>query len=121
MREAAKSFQDLIVWQKAHQAVLDAYQFSQCIPKIEQYGLTSQFRRSVISVAAYIAEGFKKKGRADKVRFLNVAQGSLEETRYYLILIQDLEYAETSKLMIQIEEISKLLEVYTKAILNSAS
>lgn len=121
MREAAKSFQDLIVWQKAHQAVLKAYQLSQAFPKSEQYGLTSQFRRSVTSIAANIAEGFKKKGLADKARFLNVAQGSLEETRYYLILIQDLEYAETDKLMIQIEEISKLLEAYTKAILNSVS
>ena len=120
MREAAKSFQDLIVWQKAHQAVLKAYQLSQAFPKSEQYALTSQFRRSVTSIAANIAEGFKKKGRADKARFLNVAQGSLEETRYYLILIQDLEYAETSKLMIQIEEISKLLAAYKKAILNSA-
>src|SRR3989304_6805975 len=112
MREAAKSFQDLIVWQKAHQAVLKAYQLSQAFPKSEQYALTSQFRRSVTSIAANIAEGFKKKGRADKARFLNVAQGSLEECRYYLILTQDLGYGDTIELMSQLEEVSKLLEAY---------
>ena len=121
MREAAKTFQDLVVWQKAHEVVLSAYQLSQGFPKSEQYGLTSQFRRSVTSIPANIAEGFKKKGLADKARFLNIAQGSLEETRYYLILIRDLDYGETSKLMTQIEEISKMLEAYTKAILNSDS
>ena len=119
MRETAKTFQDLVVWQKAHQIVLGAYALSQGFPKSEQYGLTSQFRRSVISIPANIAEGFKKKGRADKARFLNIAQGSLEETRYYLILIRDLDYGETNKLMNQIEETSKLLGAYTKAVLNS--
>ena len=116
-----KSFLDLDVYKESFQLALEIEQIIKAFPKSEQYALTSQFRRSVTSIAANIAEGFKKKGRADKARFLNVAQGSLEETRYYLILIQDLEYAETSKLMIQIEEISKLLAAYTKAILNSAS
>ena len=59
-------------------------------PKSETYGLTSQFRRAAVSVPANIAEGFRKRGRADKVRFLNIAQGSLEECRYYLILSDDL-------------------------------
>ena len=119
MRETAKTFQDLIVWQKAHQIVLDIYELSQGFPKSEQYGLTSQIRRSAISIPANIAEGFKKKGLADKARFLNIAQGSLEEVRYYLILIRDLDYGNTSQLMDQIEEISKLLATYSKAILNS--
>jgi S23 ribosomal protein. len=66
-----------------------------------------------------MAEGFKKKGRADKARFLNIAQGSLEEARYYLILIRDLDYGETNKLMTQLEEVSKLLEAYIKAVLNA--
>ena len=74
----AKSFQDLIVQQKAHQLVLSIYQFSEAFPGKEMYGLTSQLRRAVVSVAANIAEGFKKTGKRDKIRFLNVAQGSLE-------------------------------------------
>ena len=61
-RAPAKTFQDLIVWQKAHKFVLSAYRFSEGFPQKEQYGLTSQFRRAAVSIAANIAEGFKKKG-----------------------------------------------------------
>lgn len=98
-RQPARNFQDLIVWQKAHQLVLSIYRISKGFPREEIYGLTSQFRRAAISVPANIAEGFKKKGRLDKVRFMNVAQGSLEECRYYLILSSDLEYGDTKKLL----------------------
>ena len=112
----AKSFRDLVVWQKAHQLVLAAYKTSKTFPKEEIFCLTSQFRRSATSVAAHIAEGFKKKGLADKARFLNIAQGSLSETEYYLILAQDLEYADTRHLMNQADEVGKLLEAYMGAI-----
>jgi len=117
----AKSFQDLIVWQKAHQLVLSIYLFSNNFPKHEIYGLTSQIRRAVISIPANIAEGFKKKTKPDKVKFMNISQGSLEECRYYLIVAKDLGYGDTSQLMPQLEEVSKLLEAYTAAILNSDS
>ena len=88
MRLPARNFQDLIVWQKAHHFVLGVYGVSKSFPREEIYGLTSQFRRAAISIPANIAEGFKKRGRADKVRFMNIAQGSLEECRYYLILVE---------------------------------
>lgn len=120
-RVPAKDFQGLIVWQKAHQLVLSVYRFSKNFPKNEMYGLTSQIRRAVISVPANIAEGFKKKTRPDKVRYMNIAQGSLEECRYYLIVAKDLGYGDTSQLMPQLEEVSKLLEAYTASILNSGS
>lgn len=118
MRQPAKTFKDLVVWQKAHQFVLLVYQTSSQFPKSETYGLTSQFRRAAISVPANIAEGFKKKGLADKARFMNIAQGSLEECRYYLILANDLKYSETSELMVQLEQVSKLLTSYANSILN---
>ena len=118
-RPAAKSFRELIVWQKAHQFVLLAYQHSETFPKSEIYGLTSQFRRAAVSIPANVAEGYKKRGKADKGRFLNMAQGSLEECRYYLILSQDLGYGETPALMQQLEEVSKLLEAYASTILAS--
>ena len=89
-KQKAKRFTDLIVWQMAHKYVLAVYRFTAGFPKEEVYGLTSQLRRASISVAANIAEGFKKTGQADKVRFLNISQGSLEECRYYLILAKDL-------------------------------
>jgi four helix bundle protein len=117
----AKNFQDLIVWQKAHQLVLSIYLLSNTFPKQELYGLTSQIRRAVISIPANIAEGFKKKTKPDKVKFMNIAQGSLEECRYYSILAKDLGYGDSSQLMPQLEEVSKLLEAYTASILNSGS
>lgn len=118
-RLPAKSFQDLIVWQKAHQFVLAVYRFSEDFPKKELYGLISQIRRSAVSIAANIAEGFKKKTRADKVRFMNISQGSLKECRYYLILAEDLKYGNGLKLVSQLEEVSKLLESYSTSILKS--
>jgi len=120
-REPAKHFQDLIVWQKAHQFVLSSYHLSGSFPSTETYGLTSQFRRAAISIPANIAEGFKKKTKPDKVRHMNISQASLEECRYYLILAKDLGYGDTSRLMLQIEEVSKLLEAYTSSILDSGS
>ncbi len=111
----------MIVWQKAHQFVLLVYRFSECFPKTELYGLTSQIRRAAVSIAANIAEGFKKKTRPDKMRFMNIAQGSLEECRYYLILSMDLGYGDTSELMTQLEEVSKLLSSYLSSILDSGS
>jgi len=120
-RSPAKHFQDLIVWQRPHEFVLLIYRYSESFPKNELYGLTSQLRRSAVSVPSNIAEGFKKKTKPDKVRFLNIAQGSLEECRYYLILAKDLDYGETSRLMEKLEEVSKLLEAYLSSILDSGS
>jgi four helix bundle protein len=120
-RRPARCFEDLIVWQKAHQFVLGVYRWSDRFPKAETYGITSQLRRSAVSIPANIAEGFKKSGRPDKARFMNIAQGSLEESRYYLILARDLGYGDNGPLMTQLEEISKLLEAYASAILNSGS
>lgn len=118
-RNTAKTFKDLIVWQKAHQVVLAIYHLTAGFPKSELHGLTQQLRRAGVSIPANIAEGFKKRTKADKARFMNIAQGSLEECRYYLILVADLGYAETNSLTGQIEEVSKLLESYSKAILHS--
>ncbi|MEA5550149.1 four helix bundle protein [Anabaena cylindrica UHCC 0172] len=120
-REPAKSFQDLIVWQKAHQLVLETYYFSNNFPKSEMYGLTSQLRRAIVSVPANIAEGFKKKTYADKLRFFNIAEGSLEECRYYFILTRDLNYGDSTYLISQLEEVSRLLIGYSQSILNSHS
>lgn len=120
-RQPARTFQDLIVWQKAHQFALGVYRYSEGFPKSELYGLSSQLRRASVSIAANIAEGFKKSGRADKVRFMNIAQGSVEECRYYLILAGDLGYGKTAELTALLEEVSKLLDAYAFAILNSDS
>ena len=120
-RQPACNFQELIVWQKAHRFVLGVYRLTKSFPREELYGLSSQFRRAAISVPANIAEGFKKRGKADKVRFLNIAEGSLEECRYYLILTEDLGYGSTLELRDLLEVVSKLLGRYSSAIRASVS
>ena len=121
LSKAAKTFQDLIVWQKAHQFVLAIYTVTKKFPLDERFGLTSQIRRASVSIPANIAEGFSKRTKVDKARFYNIAKGSLEEVRYYLILSRDLGYTEKSNLFTQLEEISRLLHSYTKNLLNSDS
>jgi four helix bundle protein len=116
MEKPSQSFRDVIAWQKAHAFVLDVYRITEAFPKNEVYGLTSQFRRAAISIPANIAEGFKKRGKPDKLRFYNIAQGSLEECHYYLILAQDLRYAETAVLTERLNEVGRLLESYSAAI-----
>ena len=119
MRKPAKKFKDLIVWQKAHQLVLAIYRISSDLPKHELYGLVSQIRRAGVSIAANIAESFRKISCADKARFLNISQGSLEEVRYYLILAEDLRYTKNKELHSLLSEVSKLLEAYRNTVLRS--
>ena len=79
------------------------------------------FRRAAVSIAANIAEGFRKHSKADKMRFYNIARGSVEECRYYLILTKDLKYSNISEAKLLLEEVSKLLEAYCQSVLNSES
>jgi four helix bundle protein len=116
----AKSFEDLLVWQKAHAFVLEIYRVTEAFPKSELFVLTSQMRRAAISIPANIAEGFKKRTRPDKIRILNIAQGSLEESQYYRILARDLNYADTSVLRPHLDEVSKMLESYIRTIERNA-
>jgi four helix bundle protein len=83
-------FGQLEVWQEAHKLVLDVYQLTQGFPGDERFGLTTQMRRAAVSVPANIAEGFKRGGIQEKVRFYNISEGSLEELKYFLILSKDL-------------------------------
>ena len=108
-------FEEVLAWQKAHLFVLAVYRYTRQFPEDERFGLTSQFRRAAVSIEANIAEGYKKLGKADKLRFYNVSQGSLEECRNYLILARDLEYLTTEQyndLYMKIEDASRMLMLY---------
>jgi len=118
-RARAKTFRDLVVWGRSHEFALAVYRFTATFPKHETYGLASQMRRAAVSIPANIAEGFGKRGKADKARFMNFAEGSLEESRYYLILAEDLGYGSTASLTKILEEVSRLLGAYTRTILAS--
>lgn len=120
--EKTRSFEDLDMWKKAHEFVLLVYKHTESFPKHETFGLTSQFRRAAVSIAANIAEGYKKNGKADKLRFYNIAQGSLEECRYYIRLSVDLKYID-EVLFLSLNEALKhtsyLLNTYMNAFKSS--
>jgi four helix bundle protein len=120
-REPARSFEDLVVWQKAHAFVLNIYKLSRKFPKEETYGLAAQLRRASVSVPANIAEGFKRRKKPDKARPFNIAEGSLEEARYYLRLAHDLGYPSERQLNDDASEVGRLLGAYTRSILSSSS
>jgi four helix bundle protein len=105
----AKNFEDHVVWQKAHTLVLAVCRLIPNLPKSETYGLVDQLKRSAISVPANIAEGFKKRSQLEKLRYYNIAQGSLEECRYYLLLIKDLGLGDSPDLQELVHEVKMLL------------
>ena len=116
-----QSFKDIIAWQKAHSFVLQVYQATRLFPDEERFGLCSQFQRAAVSIPANIAEGYRKLSQADKLRFLNISQGSLEECRYYILLAKDLNYITTdcyNELTKSIEDVSRLLNAYSKGIID---
>ena len=114
-------FEDVIAWQKARVFINHVYSVTKEFPTEERYGLTSQFQRAAVSIAANIAEGYKRMGRDDKVRFFNYSQGSLEECRCYIYLSCDFSYISqdvASQMIGEIEETSKVLNGYMNAIVN---
>lgn len=117
------SFQELLAWQAAHAFVLEVYKTTALFPKHERFALSPQFERAAVSIAANIAEGYRKMSKADKLRFMNIAQGSLEECRYYIILSRDISYIDDDrciKLNTLIENASRLLNAYSKKIKESS-
>lgn len=118
-----QTFQDLLVWRRAHEFVLQVYSVTKSFPKEELFGLTSQLRRAAVSIAANIAEGYRKNGVPDKLRMFNIAQGSLEECRYYIILAKDIDYIKKEQqdlLSEKLQESSFLLNKYCEAIKSTA-
>jgi four helix bundle protein len=89
-------FTDLRVWERAHALTLEIYGHARSFPYDERFGLTSQLRRAAVSVPTNIAEGSKRRSNAEYARFLNVAEASLVEVEYLLLLARDLEYLSES-------------------------
>jgi len=89
-------FTQLEAWKKAHALALEVYKFTRAFPVEERFALVPQMRRAAVSVPANIAEGFARRGTADKARIYNIAQGSAEELKYYLLLCRDVGYETAS-------------------------
>ena len=116
-----QSFKEVVAWQKAHNFVLMVYNATKQYPSFERFGLCSQFQRAAVSIPANIAEGYRRDGMADKLRFLNIVQGSLEEYRYYVLLSNDLGYIGLDAYDMMndaMECTSRLLNAYYKGIKN---
>lgn len=114
-----RDFHELKVWQKAHRFVLDLYRHTNGFPAEERFGLTTQLRRSAISVASNIAEGCGRKGERDFARFLSIAGGSASEVEYQLLLARDLGYLPTElhrPLDTQINEVKRMLNSFIKTL-----
>ena len=113
-----KNFQEIQAWQKAHQLVLEIYSATKKFPPEELYCLISQIRRAAVSIASNIAEGYKRKSSKDSEHFYNMAEGSLEEVKYQLILSKDLKYISTenfNKLFNLAEEVGRLLHGWKRS------
>ncbi len=114
--------EQLEVWREAHALVLDTYQLVSGLPDSEKFGLMSQMRRSAVSIPANIAEGFKRRGVADKIRFYNISEASLEELRYYFLLCRDLGYdIHYRELSEKAERLARMLQGAINAIRAHAS
>jgi four helix bundle protein len=85
-----QSWRDLLVWQKAHAATLEVYRLTKAFPADERYRLTDQLCRAAASVPTNMAEGKGRGSVAEFRQFLVIARGSIEETRYLLLLAKDL-------------------------------
>jgi len=117
-----RTFENIIAWKKAHEFVVQVYRVTSSFPDFEKFGLCSQFQRAAVSVPANIAEGYKKISKADKLRFFNISQGSLEECRYYCILSKDLGYIDDTKcqaLLQMLLDTSYMLNAYIKGVINN--
>jgi four helix bundle protein len=115
-KAAAKTYRDVVAWQKAHRFVLSVYRLTAKFPRHGLFGLTSQLRRAALSVPANIAEGFTRETDAEKLRFLTIARGSMEECSYYLLLSRDLGYGDTTEAEGDLEAASRLLATYAAPI-----
>jgi four helix bundle protein len=117
-------FTELKVWQRSHKLALEAYRVTATFPSAERFGLISQLRRAAASIPTNIAEGSKRESNQEYARFLNIAEGSLAETEYLLMLSRDLGFLArdtTDGLLKEITEIARMLNALKKKVAEFAA
>lgn len=117
-----RDFRNLKVWGKAHKLTLEVYRLTLHIPKEEKYGLSSQLRRSAVSIGANIAEGYGRSGDAELARFLRIAQGSSSELMNLLLLARDLKYIEEGqfeRVHELVVEVQKMLTAFVESVIGN--
>jgi four helix bundle protein len=114
-----KNFRDLKVWEKGHELTLAVYKATARFPNEERYGLTSQIRRSSVSVPANIAEGCGRGSDADLARFLHIVAGSASELEYHLLLANQLDMLNApdhKRLTKEVTEVKRMLTSFIKTL-----
>jgi len=106
-----RSYRDLVAWQRAFALGLTVYSLTKGFPDFERFGLTSQVRRSVVSIASNIAEGYGRGSRQDYLRFLKIARGSLFEVETQLLFAVKLEYMTPSQMEIVTQQVNDTAKV----------
>ncbi len=113
------TFRDLLIWQKSMFLVTAVYQLTNKFPQQEVYGLTSQARRSAISIPSNIAEGYGRNGHLDYLKLLNIAISSLFELQTQLEIAYNLQYCNESefcKINEESKEIERMLSSFIRKI-----
>lgn len=114
-----KSFRELEVWQKAHALTLEVYRLTERFPESERFGTVAQLRRSAASVPANIVEGFGRRTTRELLQSLTVAKGSLEETRYFVLLSRDLHYVageDFQRLDVECTSVAQMLNALSRSL-----
>jgi four helix bundle protein len=114
-----QDYRKLMVWQRSHKIVLELYRVTQTFPRSEQYGITSQIRRAALSVPTNLAEGCRRCSSREYAHFLNIAQGSLSETEYLVLVGRDLGYIRAelaAKLLAELGELLKMLNALRRKV-----
>ena len=114
-----KNYKELNVWQKSYELCLRIYRITAKFPKEERYGLTSQIRRSVVSIPSNIAEGYGRKTTVDYIRMLYISYGSVCELETQILLAGDLDFIEKSELVTakkDIAEVERMLKALIKSL-----
>jgi four helix bundle protein len=112
------NFKDLVVWKKAVNFAVLIYKETDCFPKTEVYGITSQIRRAASSIAANIAEGAGRNSDKEFIHFLSIALGSINEVETFLCIAKELEYIaeeNNNKLLLATAELNKMLRALQKS------
>lgn len=122
-KKKIQSFTDLIAWKEGHSLVTNTYSLTSKFPRTEDYALTSQIRRCIVSVTSNIAEGFSRQSRKEKIHFYYTALGSLSEFQNQLLVARDVNYCsqtDFSRLAEQTVQVSKLINGLIKALRSHA-
>lgn len=116
---AVKSYQELIVWQKAMDLVVSIYQATRTLPREEMFGLTSQMRRAAVSIPSNIAEGQGRHITKEFLNHLSIACGSLNELETQLLIAKRLELLDQDQanhILVQMAEVARLLNALSNAL-----